>query len=163
MTNVIFCGIGGQGVLTASEICGAAALLQGFHVKKSEVHGMAQRGGSVESHLRFGERVYSPLIIPGQADFLVCFFPDEEARLRHFLKPDGVNFLHLLGLFYKEDIDARFLNTYLLGVLSAYLPIDTDHWISSLTTIFTRAQDMNREVFLKGAAWGNTQTAQSKS
>ena len=155
MTNVIFCGIGGQGVLKASEICGAAALRQGFHVKKSEVHGMAQRGGSVESHLRFGDRVYSPLIIPGQADFLVCFYPDEEIRMRHFLKDDGVNFLPFIHDFYEEDIDARFLNTYLLGILSSYLPIETDHWVESLTTIFPRAQDMNKIVFLKGEAFGD--------
>ncbi len=52
--NILFCGTGGQGVLSAAEICGWAALFAGCHVKKSEVHGMAQRGGSVESHLRFG-------------------------------------------------------------------------------------------------------------
>lgn len=56
--NILFCGIGGQGVLTASEICGQAAMFEGYHVKKSEVHGMAQRGGSVESHLRLEKKFF---------------------------------------------------------------------------------------------------------
>jgi indolepyruvate ferredoxin oxidoreductase, beta subunit len=60
--NVLFCGVGGQGVLKSAEVLGWAALLEGHHAKKSEIHGMAQRGGSVESHLRFGKEVYSPLI-----------------------------------------------------------------------------------------------------
>jgi len=71
--SITFGGVGGQGILKASEICGWAAMYAGYHVKKSEVHGMAQRGGSVESHLRFGKKVYSPLIPAGSADFLVCF------------------------------------------------------------------------------------------
>ena len=82
--NILFCGTGGQGVLKASEVCGVAAVNAGFKVKKSEVHGMAQRGGSVESHLRIGKEVYSPLIIPGQADFLVSFHEDESKRMNHF-------------------------------------------------------------------------------
>jgi len=88
--SITFGGIGGQGVLKASEICGWAALYAGYHIKKSEVHGMAQRGGSVESHLRFGKRVYSPLIVAGGADFLVCFHRDEQPRLKAFLKKGGV-------------------------------------------------------------------------
>ena len=75
--NILFCGIGGQGVLKASEVCGLAAIYDGYNAKKSEVHGMSQRGGSVESHLRFGSEVYSPLIPEGSADFLVSFFKDE--------------------------------------------------------------------------------------
>ena len=82
--NVLFCGTGGQGVLKAAEVLGVAAMLQGYKVKKSEVHGMAQRGGSVESHLIFGPAVYSPLIIPGQADFLVCFMKAREKGFLHF-------------------------------------------------------------------------------
>ena len=77
-TSILFCGIGGQGILKAAEVCCLAAMYEGFHVKKSEVHGMAQRGGSVESHVRFGEKVYSPLIGRGQADIL--FSTDETER-----------------------------------------------------------------------------------
>ena len=65
VTNVIICGTGGQGILLASEILCEAARLAGNDVKKSEVHGMAQRGGSVSSHVRFGEKVYSPLVEKG--------------------------------------------------------------------------------------------------
>ncbi len=78
--NILFTGVGGQGILLASELTAYAQLAAGFDVKKSEVHGMAQRGGSVEAHLRYGERVYSPLIEPGTADILVAFETLEAAR-----------------------------------------------------------------------------------
>ena len=71
--NILFTGVGGQGILLASELTAYAQLAAGFDVKKSEVHGMAQRGGSVEAHLRYGEKVYSPLIEPGKADIQVAF------------------------------------------------------------------------------------------
>jgi indolepyruvate ferredoxin oxidoreductase beta subunit len=111
MHNVLFCGVGGQGVLTAAEICGVAAMGAGFHVKKSEVHGMAQRGGSVESHVRFGEAIYSPLIPPGSADLLVCFDRGEGERLADFLTGDGTTFLPYLDQFKSTGEDRRFLNT----------------------------------------------------
>ncbi len=71
--NILLCGVGGQGILLASEITSSALIKAGFEVKKSEVHGMAQRGGSVVAHLRYGEKVYSPLIEPGSADIAVSF------------------------------------------------------------------------------------------
>ncbi len=71
--NILLCGVGGQGILLASEVLSAACMKAGFDVKQSEVHGMAQRGGSVVSHIRFGNRVYSPLIEPGSADIVVSF------------------------------------------------------------------------------------------
>ncbi len=89
--SVTFGGIGGQGILKASEICSWAALFAGYHVKKSEVHGMSQRGGSVESHVRFGKRVYSPLVPLGGADVLVCFHAEEQPRLQAFLKKEGID------------------------------------------------------------------------
>ena len=73
--NILFCGTGGQGVLKAAEVCGWAAMFAGLHAKKSEVHGMAQRGGSVESHLRFGKKVFSPLIPKGRVDVLCRSIP----------------------------------------------------------------------------------------
>ena len=151
--NVLFCGTGGQGVLKAAEVLGVAAMLQGYHVKKSEVHGMAQRGGSVESHLIFGPVVYSPLIIPGEADFLVCFHAGEEKRLSSFLKKDGVSFLPYLDDAAKLP-DARFVNTYLLGVLSAMLPIDGQHWITALETVVAKKIPENKKVFTLGAERG---------
>jgi indolepyruvate ferredoxin oxidoreductase beta subunit len=71
--NILLCGVGGQGILLASEILSSALMRSGLDVKQSEVHGMAQRGGSVVAHLRYGEKVYSPLIEPGEADFAVSF------------------------------------------------------------------------------------------
>ncbi|WP_456385382.1 indolepyruvate oxidoreductase subunit beta [Desulfolithobacter sp.] len=85
--NILFCGVGGQGILLASEVAAYAQLAAGFDVKKSEVHGMAQRGGSVEAHLRYGERVYSPLIELGKADILVSFEILEAARYLPYLHP----------------------------------------------------------------------------
>lgn len=87
--NILFSGVGGQGILLASELTAYAQLSAGFDVKKSEVHGMAQRGGSVEAHLRYGERVYSPLIDPGAADILVAFEILEAARYLPYLHKDS--------------------------------------------------------------------------
>jgi indolepyruvate ferredoxin oxidoreductase beta subunit len=83
--NIIFCGVGGQGILLASEITSLALLKAGFDVKKSEVHGMAQRGGSVIAHLRYGEKVFSPLIEPGSADIEVAFEMLEALRYITYL------------------------------------------------------------------------------
>lgn len=148
--NIFFCGIGGQGVLTASEICGVAAMKEGFHVKKSEVHGMAQRGGSVESHLRFGKKVYSPLIPEGEADFLVSFYRDEHDRLQHFLKKDGVDLVSFLENAETTIKDTKFINTYLLGVLSRDLPVSEESWFYALETVLSRMIDENKDVFMQG-------------
>ena len=89
VTNVLICGTGGQGILTASEVLSSAAQAAGFDVKKSEVHGMAQRGGSVTSHVRYGEKVYSPLIERGAADIILAMEKLEALRWLHFLGPKG--------------------------------------------------------------------------
>lgn len=89
VTNVIICGTGGQGILLASEILCEAARLAGNDVKKSEVHGMSQRGGSVSSHVRFGEKVYSPLVEKGTADLILSMEKMEALRWAPFLKPSG--------------------------------------------------------------------------
>jgi indolepyruvate ferredoxin oxidoreductase beta subunit len=78
--NILFCGVGGQGILLASEVTAFSLLAAGMDVRKSEVHGMAQRGGSVTAHLRYGGKVYSPLISPGEADIVVAFEMMEAAR-----------------------------------------------------------------------------------
>ncbi len=69
--NILFCGVGGQGILLCSEVVAYALMQEGYDIKKSEVHGMAQRGGAVEAYLRYGSRVYSPLVEPGSVDFVV--------------------------------------------------------------------------------------------
>ena len=88
-TNLLLAGVGGQGVILASYLLSQVALDAGFDIKQSEVHGMAQRGGSVVSHLRFGEVVYSPLFTAGTADILLSFEPLEALRYVHWLKPEG--------------------------------------------------------------------------
>ncbi len=87
--NILLTGVGGQGVLLASQILAETALAAGYDVKKAEVHGMAQRGGSVVSHVRFGEEVFSPLISKHEADFLVAFEPLEALRHLAYLRPGG--------------------------------------------------------------------------
>ncbi len=89
-TNILVAGIGGQGVMTAAEILAQTALSLGFDVKKTEVAGMAQRGGVVTSHVRFGEKVNSPAIPDGEADMVIGFEPAEAARWLDQLKPGGV-------------------------------------------------------------------------
>ena len=85
--NVLFVGVGGQGVIVASQILGEVLFKAGFDVKRSEVHGMAQRGGSVVSQVRFGAKVFSPLIKKGEGDFLVSFELLETLRYLDYLKP----------------------------------------------------------------------------
>lgn len=87
--NILFCGVGGQGILLASEITAFALISAGFDVKKSEVHGMAQRGGSVVAHLRYGEKVYSPLIDPGAVDTEVAFEILEALRYLPYLNRES--------------------------------------------------------------------------
>ena len=88
--NILISGVGGQGVLLTSKVIAEAALLAGLDVKQSEVHGMAQRGGSVLSQVRFGDKVFSPIVSEGEANLLIGFEPLETARYLHFLKDDGV-------------------------------------------------------------------------
>ncbi len=83
--NIHFCGVGGQGILLASEVTSSALLQAGMDVKKSEVHGMAQRGGSVEAHLRYGKKVYSPLIELGTVDIQLAFEMLEAMRYLPYL------------------------------------------------------------------------------
>lgn len=90
ITNILVVGTGGQGVMTATEILAEAAIALGHDVKKTEVAGMAQRGGVVSSHLRFGERVLSPQVTPGTAHLLLGFEAAEGMRWRHMLRPDGL-------------------------------------------------------------------------
>ena len=88
--NIMIVGVGGQGTLLTSRIIGKAALSQGYDVKISEVHGMAQRGGSVVTFVRFGEKVNEPVVEEGQADVIIAFERLEALRYAHFLKKDGV-------------------------------------------------------------------------
>src|SRR5512137_2409412 len=87
VTNILLVGVGGQGILLASEILAEAFMLAGFDVKKSEIHGMSQRGGSVVSHVRFGEKVFSPVVPEGEGDILFGFELLETYRYLYLLRP----------------------------------------------------------------------------
>lgn len=87
--NLMIVGVGGQGTLLASKMLGQLFLTEGYDVKVSEVHGMSQRGGSVVTYVRFGDKVYSPLIEKGEADFIISFEALEAARWLPYLKKDG--------------------------------------------------------------------------
>lgn len=111
--DVLIVGVGGQGVLLASEILSSAAMEANFDAKKSEVHGMAQRGGVVSSHVRFGKKIYSPLIKEAEADVILSFEMAEAQRWVHFLKSGGTLIVNdyklvppiasLKGFDYPED------------------------------------------------------------
>lgn len=88
--NIMVVGVGGQGTLLTSRIIGKTALAAGFDVKLSEVHGMAQRGGSVVTFVRYGEKVFEPVVEEGEVDVLISFERLEALRYAHFLKKDGV-------------------------------------------------------------------------
>ena len=120
MINVLIVGVGGQGILLASEVLSKAAVIAGLDVKKSEVHGMSQRGGSVNSHIRFGEEVHSPLIPDGQADFVLALEKLEALRWEGFLRTGGTMIVNNLRIDpasvatgraeYEKDIIARLEN-----------------------------------------------------
>ena len=98
ITHILLVGVGGQGILLASEILSEAAMMAGFDVKKSEIHGMSQRGGSVVSHVRFGTKVFSPIVPEGEGDILFGFELMETVRSLPFLKHGGTvvaNDLHI--------------------------------------------------------------------
>ncbi len=150
LTNVVVAGLGGQGVLKASDILADAALRAGFEVKKSEVKGMSQRGGSVTSEVRFGDAVLSPMVPPGEADFLLVLEPTQVEPNLYILKPDG-------QLIKPEAVDPgklankKSLNVALLGVLSAHLPLPEKDWLDALREAFpAEFFAHNQQAFLAG-------------
>ncbi len=88
--GIVICGVGGQGSLLASKLLGRVLMNEGYDIKVSEVHGMSQRGGSVITYVRYGEKVYSPVIQTGEADYVISFERIEAARYASLLKEDGV-------------------------------------------------------------------------
>jgi indolepyruvate ferredoxin oxidoreductase beta subunit len=135
VTNVIVAGLGGQGVLKATDILAEVALNAGLDVKKSEIKGMSQRGGSVTGDVRFGKQVFSPMVPTGEADFLLVLDPTQVDPHRHMLRasgaliaPSAVNLEILPG--------KKTLNVALLGALSAHLPLSEELWLASLRAAF---------------------------
>jgi indolepyruvate ferredoxin oxidoreductase beta subunit len=131
VTNVVIAGLGGQGVLKASDILAEAAFRAGRDVKKSELHGMSQRGGSVSSDVRFGPEVLSPMVPPGEADYLVVLEPDQVEVNRGQLRAGGVL---ISADQVAEDAlpNRKSLNVALLGVLSMRLDIGEAEWLAAV-------------------------------
>ncbi len=150
ITNVVVAGLGGQGVVKASDILADAAFRAGLDVKKSEIHGMSQRGGSVASDVRFGERVHSPMITRGEADCLLVVAPDQVEVNRHVLKSDGVlvspDTVANIG-----KIQAKTVNVALLGVLSTHLDIPAPLWEEAIrANLAEKHHKVNIEAFQRG-------------
>jgi indolepyruvate ferredoxin oxidoreductase beta subunit len=141
MTNVIFTGVGGQGVILAAKILMDVALRNAFDVKESEIHGMAQRGGSVDCHVRFGPKVHSPLVKRGTAHYIVAFELLEGVRKLEYLSPDG------LLIIDQGRIDPAPVR----NGLTAYPP-DLEDWIRTHVSphfIVNTREDLERLRFKK--------------
>lgn len=148
--NVVVAGLGGQGVIKASDILADAVFRAGYDVKKAEVHGMSQRGGSVNSDVRFGPRVFSPMIPDGEADFLVVLAEDQVETNRNRLRAGGV-------LIDPSSLDAaalshpRTLNVAFLGLLSTRLPVEEDYWLAALRAhLPEKILEINLKAFAAG-------------
>jgi indolepyruvate ferredoxin oxidoreductase beta subunit len=131
ITNIVVAGLGGQGVLRASDIIADVAFHAGIDVKKSEIHGMSQRGGSVSSDVRFGERVYSPMVPVGEADYLVVLSGDELEVNAAVLKSGGV-LIEPSQVEVSKLHSMKSINIALLGVLSRHLPFSEEEWIAAI-------------------------------
>ena len=130
-TNVVLAGLGGQGVLTASGILANVLFRAGFDVKKSEIHGMSQRGGSVSSDVRFGKKVFSPMVPPGQADYLVVLAESQVEVARPMLKAGGVLVEPSL-VDEKRLTNKKSLNVALLGTLARHLDLADNLWHAAI-------------------------------
>ncbi|HOD49669.1 MAG TPA: 2-oxoacid:acceptor oxidoreductase family protein [Candidatus Hydrogenedentes bacterium] len=162
VTNVIIAGLGGQGVVKASDILTGAVFAAGNDVKKSEIHGMSQRGGSVASDVRFGEKVLSPMVPPGEADYILVLTEDEADAVEDQLKEGGILLTpeNLPG-YIDEDADEdedketrlrlRSMNVALLGALSSFLDVPDDRWREAMhANLPQRTWEFNEKMFLLG-------------
>lgn len=158
VVNVVVAGIGGQGALKASDILADAACRAGHDVKKAEIHGMSQRGGSVQSDVRFGEKVFSPMVPKGEGDFLVALAADQIEVNRPALRPGGV----VIGpdLVDERSLpNRRSLNVALLGALSHHLDIPEPLWLEAIhAALPERLHDVNEKAFRVGRETAARQT-----
>ncbi len=153
--DIFLAGIGGQGIVLASEIISQAGLLAGFDVKKSEVHGMSQRGGSVTSCVRLGNKVYSPLIERGHADILLSLHPEEGRRHISYLRKGGLFLEAPLGTAGRLR-NPRTLNTAVVGILSVHLDISETIWIDAIAAcVPPRRLEDNKHAFFIGRGIGS--------
>jgi indolepyruvate ferredoxin oxidoreductase beta subunit len=154
VTNVVVAGLGGQGVLKASDIFADVAFAAGLDVKKSEVHGMSQRGGSVASDVRFGPVVFSPMVPEGEADYLLVLEATQVEVNRSMLRPGGllIDPSVLVGHKLRSD---KSINVALIGALSRCLEFPEEAWIQAiLAHLAPTLHQLNRESFQTGRnAW----------
>ena len=150
VTNVVIAGLGGQGALKASDIVADAAFRSGLDVKKSEVHGMSQRGGSVASDVRFGREVFSPMVPPGEADFLVVLAASQVENNLWQLRRGGT--LIPPDLVDENRLGSKkCLNVALVGALSALLDLPEEQWLAAIRANLTeKVHAMNLAAFQKG-------------
>lgn len=150
--NIVIAGLGGQGVLKASDILADAAFRAGFDVKKSELHGMSQRGGSVSSDVRYGDAVLSPMVPPGEADVLVVLEETQVEINRSTLRAGGV----LIGPDLLDPAalkNRKSLNVALLGAASTVLEIPHEHWLAALhANLAEKLHALNEQSFAHGRA-----------
>lgn len=150
VTSVVLAGIGGQGVIRASDILADAAFRAGHDVKKSDVRGMSQRGGTVTSDVRFGREVLSPMVPRGEADFVLAMASERLEVYRPWLRDDG-EMIHP-GLLGDEHLPhPKSLNVALLGVLSTRLGICGVHWLAAIRShLPERTHEANVKAFHLG-------------
>jgi indolepyruvate ferredoxin oxidoreductase beta subunit len=131
VTNIVVAGLGGQGVLKASDILAEVAFVSGLDVKKSEIHGMSQRGGSVSSDVRYGPVVFSPMVPEGEADYLLVTQEDQAEVNHHFLAQHGI-VIQPSQVEQGELRNKKNLNVALLGVLSQHLGFPEEAWKAAI-------------------------------
>ena len=148
ITNVLFAGIGGQGIILASDLLSEMAFRCGFDVKKSEIHGMSQRGGSVSGDVRFGKKVYSPMIPAGEADYLVVLSEDQVEVCKNMVNENTV----ILTPAILGDFDpGKSLNVAMLGALNTGLKLDKEVWFGLLREHFKgELAEINIAAFERG-------------
>ena len=130
--NIVLAGIGGQGIVKASDILADVAFRAGHDVKKAEVHGMSQRGGSVQSDVRYGVQVLSPMVPDGEADVLVVMEPTQVENNQHWLRPDGL----LLTVEKQVPAASKAVNIAMLGALSRHLDLPEKTWHEAIAAAF---------------------------
>jgi indolepyruvate ferredoxin oxidoreductase beta subunit len=153
--NIVVAGLGGQGVLTAADIIAEVALRAGYDVKKSEIKGMSQRGGSVACDVRFGAQIHSPMVPVGEADYLLVLEATQVEPNRHVLRSGGVTIEPSLVDANKLP-EKKTLNVALLGALSAHLSMTEQEWLDAVGSAFApKFLEANRRAFMLGRASRN--------
>jgi indolepyruvate ferredoxin oxidoreductase beta subunit len=191
--NIILAGVGGQGILTIAAVIGQAAVNRGLFMKQSEVHGMSQRGGDVQSHMRISDKeVFSDLIPEGKADLIISIEPMESLRYTSFLRPDGwiiankkpyvnvpdypdfelvwkrienhSNSILIDGEAIERDVaNAKAVNIVLLGAASTHVGLPVEDLEASIRAMFARKGDSVVEANLRAFAAGQKFAAEKEA